>query len=286
MFASIAISALVASASIASARPIACRGMPTTYAEGYLENYDVYHARYIALGCSGQQTANATFFDDCCHPLLANETLEESRPSYCIPSNATVAEVSSTFAEYTSTATAAATASADVAAAAEYSAANSSVAAEPTTTVAAVAQVAQAEETTSSSSSSSTEEAWTSTSSAAAEQTSAASSSGSGETMTGGYATYFYQGGNAGACGTVHSDSDKVIAIDSNGWWQDFSQPSQYCGKYITITNSNNGKTVTAMVADVCPTCVSDNSLDLSVGAFTAIAEESEGSVPITWQWA
>ncbi|WVQ93434.1 hypothetical protein IAU59_000506 [Kwoniella sp. CBS 9459] len=282
MFASIAISALVASASFASAQPIACRGMPSHYAEGYLENYDVYHARYIALGCSGQHTANATFFDDCCHPLLATETLAEARPAYCVPSNATVAEVSSTYADYTSTATASATASADVDAAAEYSAASSSAAAEPTTTVAAVAQVAQAEETTTSSSS--TEEAWTPTSSAAAETS--ASSSGSGETMTGGFATFFYQGGNAGACGTVHSDNDKVIAIDGNGWWQDFSSASPHCGKYITVTNTNNGKSVTAMVADVCPTCVSDNSLDLSVGAFNAIAEESEGSVPITWQWA
>jgi len=106
--------------------------------------------------------------------------------------------------------------------------------------------------------------------------------------MTGGYATFFYQGGNAGECGTVHSDSEYGIAIDANGWWSNYqsSSSSPYCGKQITITNSNNGKSVTATVWDVCPTCVSNNSLDLSVAAFNAIASEGDGMVPITWQWA
>lgn len=106
--------------------------------------------------------------------------------------------------------------------------------------------------------------------------------------MTGGFATYFYQGGNAGECGTVHSDYDKVIAIDANGWWSDYqsNNASPYCGKWITLTNTNNGKSVTAMVADVCPTCDTNNSLDLSLGAFEAIADTSAGEVPITWVWA
>jgi len=106
--------------------------------------------------------------------------------------------------------------------------------------------------------------------------------------MTGGFATYFYQGGNAGECGTVHSDYDKVIAIDANGWWSDYqsNNASPYCGKWITLTNTNNGKSVTAMVADVCPTCDTNNSLDLSLGAFEAIADTSAGQVPITWVWA
>lgn len=54
----------------------------------------------------------------------------------------------------------------------------------------------------------------------------------------------------------------------------------------IKITRVDNGATVVARVADSCPTCVNSVSLDLSVGAFTAIATESEGMVPITWQWA
>ena len=128
------------------------------------------------------------------------------------------------------------------------------------------------------------------TSSAAAASSSSSSgdsTSLSGTIETGGYATYFYQGGNAGACGTVHSDTDKVIAIDSNGWWPgSFGTPSPYCGKYINIKNLNNGNTVQAMVADVCPTCTTDNSLDLSLGAFEALADLSDGMVPIEWSFA
>ncbi|WVW80146.1 hypothetical protein I302_102121 [Kwoniella bestiolae CBS 10118] len=299
-FTAVATFALVASASIVSAAPIACRGKPDNYVDGYLEDYDTYHVRYIALDCHSQH--NTTFFDDCCHPLLANETLADNRLAYCTPNTTAVAEVTSTIVASNATATATGaveattTASADVDAASEYSAAETSTSAVAESTIGAVAEYAHHGKQSSSSSSSeaaptsTTEAAWTaeatSTSSAAAETSSAASSSGSSDVKTGGFATFFYQGGNAGACGTVHSDSDKVIAIDSNGYWSDFSQPSQYCGKYITITNTNNGKTVTAMVADVCPTCVSDNSLDLSVGAFTEIASEDDGSVPITWVWA
>ncbi|KAL7411760.1 hypothetical protein BDY24DRAFT_329489, partial [Mrakia frigida] len=45
---------------------------PPGYASGYLENYDVYHLRYIALDCSEQH--DTVFFDDCCHPLLSTES--------------------------------------------------------------------------------------------------------------------------------------------------------------------------------------------------------------------
>ncbi|WWD16508.1 hypothetical protein CI109_100934 [Kwoniella shandongensis] len=344
-FTTVATFALVASASIVSAAPVVSRGKPTTYAEGYLEDYDVYHSRYLALDCQSQH--NSTFFDDCCHPLLANETLEDDRAAYCTPNATAASSVSATVVADASI-TAAATASADVGAAEEYCEASSSVAsvinatstaydniatavsnataaATATATLEAVADYAghrnhkswkgknnssssaapaatasaTAEESESASpayeaestSSSEAEAAYTpsSTSEAAPAQTSAASSGGSsGEVMTGGYATYFYQGGNAGACGTVHSDSDYVIAIDSNGWWSDYASNnnSPYCGKSITLTNTNNGKSVTAVVADVCPSCVSSNSLDLSVGAFNAIASESDGQVPITWVWA
>ena len=51
------------------------------------------------------------------------------------------------------------------------------------------------------------------------------------------------------------------------------------------ITNTKNQKSVTVTIVDDCPTCVSSNSIDLSVGAFTAIATEDEGMVPITWSF-
>ncbi|CAD6580832.1 MAG: hypothetical protein CYPHOPRED_001367 [Cyphobasidiales sp. Tagirdzhanova-0007] len=92
-----------------------------------------------------------------------------------------------------------------------------------------------------------------------------------------GKATYFYQGGQAGACEHYNSDSSKVVALDSRLY--NYS----YCGKKVVITNTANGKTVVATVADECPGCSSTYSLDLSVGAFTAIGNENTGVLPITW---
>ncbi len=90
--------------------------------------------------------------------------------------------------------------------------------------------------------------------------------------MTGGFATYFYQNGNAGACGNYNSDSAYIVAIDS-AWWPNYqSGSSDLCGKWMTITNTANGNTAVAQVADVCPTCVSAGSLDMSTGLFSALA--------------
>lgn len=89
------------------------------------------------------------------------------------------------------------------------------------------------------------------------------------------------QNGVAGNCGAVSQESDKVIALPTSTY-----AGGSHCGAMIKITRVDNGATVVARVADSCPTCVNSVSLDLSVGAFTAIATESEGMVPITWQWA
>lgn len=43
---------------------------PATYYEGYLENYQVYHTRYLALDCEAKH--NTSFFDKCCHPMLVS----------------------------------------------------------------------------------------------------------------------------------------------------------------------------------------------------------------------
>jgi rare lipoprotein A (peptidoglycan hydrolase) len=60
----------------------------------------------------------------------------------------------------------------------------------------------------------------------------------------------------------------------------------ELCGKSVRITNTDNGKTVTALVADMCPTCVNGNSIDLSRAAFRSIADEATGIVPISWTFA
>lgn len=66
----------------------------------------------------------------------------------------------------------------------------------------------------------------------------------------------------------------------------DPGKQSALCGKQVHIKNTKNGKTVTVTVADDCPTCENENSIDLSVGAFTQIATEEEGMVPIEWYFA
>jgi len=86
--------------------------------------------------------------------------------------------------------------------------------------------------------------------------------------------TWFTQNGVAGACGTVHSDSDFVAALDSRTYGNTGSQ-SSYCGK--TIRLSWQGKSVDVVVADACPTCSNPSSVDLSVAAFQALAPLDTG---------
>lgn len=57
----------------------------------------------------------------------------------------------------------------------------------------------------------------------------------------------------------------------------DLGKQSQYCGKNVILTNESNGKSITALVADACPTCESSGSLDLSEGAFGALTDNNFG---------
>ncbi|GAA96036.1 hypothetical protein E5Q_02696 [Mixia osmundae IAM 14324] len=117
-----------------------------------------------------------------------------------------------------------------------------------------------------------------SSSTSAAASTSTSTSSVSGTTYSGGEATYFYQGGNPGSCGNYAQDSDLVVAV------QQTRMNSSLCGKKVLITNTATGATVTATVADTCPSCQGNpNSLDLSVGAFEALGSLSSGVLPISY---
>lgn len=50
----------------------------------------------------------------------------------------------------------------------------------------------------------------------------------------------------------------------------------------VSVTNTQNGQSVNITMEDKCPGCAAD-SLDLSVGAFTAIGQEAQGVLPISW---
>jgi rare lipoprotein A (peptidoglycan hydrolase) len=53
----------------------------------------------------------------------------------------------------------------------------------------------------------------------------------------------------------------------------------------VFITNTANGKSVTVLVADECPTCNNAESIDLSTGAFNQIGDESTGLLSIEWKF-
>jgi len=58
---------------------------PAEWYSGYLEDYQVYHARYLAIGCDHHAEDKDEYFQTCCQPILANQTLAEVRPEWCAP---------------------------------------------------------------------------------------------------------------------------------------------------------------------------------------------------------
>lgn len=100
-----------------------------------------------------------------------------------------------------------------------------------------------------------------------------------GVTTYSGKATFFSQGGVAGACGTVHQDSDYVVAIDASMY-----EGGKFCGKTIAVTRVSTGKTIHCVGADECPECPSVHSLDLSIAAFNALGNPDEGVFDIKWE--
>ncbi|CAE6424976.1 unnamed protein product [Rhizoctonia solani] len=282
--------ALAASVSNVAAGPIrhATRG----YAQDaeILEDYTPYHVRYLALECHKQH--NTQFFEDCCHPLLRWQKLSD-RPAKCIPSasassSAAVVEPTSPpidedpipdydddCEETTSVAPASTTQKPQYTPPATTKAQTTSYQPEPTPE--------PTPEPSTSYRPSSPPAQSTTTKEAAPEPEPTQGSGGSGE-IKGGFATFFSQNGVAGACGTVHGENDKVVALDYRRYGN-LGKQSSDCGRTVVITNTKNGKTVTAKVADACPSCVNENCLDLSHGAFDAIATREEGMVPITWHF-
>jgi hypothetical protein len=63
----------------------------------------------------------------------------------------------------------------------------------------------------------------------------------------------------------------------------DGQSPSPYCGQQIFVTNMGSddptvggqGNTLTVTVADTCPTCDGDGSVDFSIGAWNQLTNSS-----------
>lgn len=360
MFSKTAVVAFAALAGSVSAAPIEISAnvadpasidvaAPAGWASGYLEDYETFRVRYIAVGCDyhvGQPagSSKAEYYETCCHPILANQTLAEVRPAYCLPSDSVSAEIQSIVAtatwvkeaavtEFVGAASSVAAGVANITSAAgenlssvtytdaketatlavltgsDAPAATAAPAAASSSTQEAVASSSSTEEAASSTyeapaSTSSTYEAPTSTSvyvaptptstyvapttseapAPAATTAETQNTASTGGDVHYGQATFFYQNGVSGACGQVNSDSTPLVALPAKFWnYNGGSQPSQYCGQYIQVTRGD--RTVNALVADLCPTCVGADSIDLSSGAFNQIASPDEGSVSISWKF-
>ncbi|KAI1426407.1 riboflavine-aldehyde-forming enzyme [Xylaria sp. FL1777] len=86
--------------------------------------------------------------------------------------------------------------------------------------------------------------------------------------------TYYYPG--LGYCGETNGNNDAVVALSP-------SELVGKCGKIINI--HRNGKTASAKVVDKCPGCAV-GSIDVSPVVFDQLANESEGRVKVTWEFA
>ncbi|KAG0662225.1 hypothetical protein C6P46_003411 [Rhodotorula mucilaginosa] len=119
----------------------------------------------------------------------------------------------------------------------------------------------------------------TTTTTEAPAQTSAAPPSSGGGQVYNGKATYYYQYGVAGSCGVYNSDSTYIVALSYQ-----IVDNGAHCGQKVSIKNTANGKSITATVADTCPSCEASH-LDLSEGAFLALGDLSSGVLPIEWSF-
>jgi len=95
-----------------------------------------------------------------------------------------------------------------------------------------------------------------------------------------GIATYYLQNGNAGNCGNYNPDSALIVALYTGVYGS-----GEYCGKTVTLKNTSNGNTVTATVADSCPSCSQNGNIDCSEGTFKALTDGNfnEGETNVVW---
>ncbi|KAI8577335.1 hypothetical protein K450DRAFT_252669 [Umbelopsis ramanniana AG] len=99
-----------------------------------------------------------------------------------------------------------------------------------------------------------------------------------------GDATYYNPSAGTNSCGTQASDSD-IMAAMNVAQMQNGANPNANpnCGRKVAIKGPKGSVTVT--ILDTCPGCASGD-IDMSPAAFDKIADEAQGRVPITWNWA
>ncbi|MFD0338276.1 RlpA-like double-psi beta-barrel domain-containing protein [Streptomyces sp. NPDC127117] len=93
-----------------------------------------------------------------------------------------------------------------------------------------------------------------------------------------GTASFFSANGVPGACGQQIRDGDLVVALD----YRMFGSGTSQCGRKVEITH--NGRSITATVLDAAPTTEA-HGLDLTRGAYEALASPDQGTIDITWRF-
>lgn len=102
-----------------------------------------------------------------------------------------------------------------------------------------------------------------------------------------GSGTYYSVSVGYTACGTMHSDSEYIAALNAPQFDPNTpnGNPNQnsLCNTSVYVVGPNGSATVT--IVDRCPGC-SYGDLDLSEAAFTAIIGDfGIGRASITWSW-
>ncbi|KLO10692.1 hypothetical protein SCHPADRAFT_832118, partial [Schizopora paradoxa] len=80
-----------------------------------------------------------------------------------------------------------------------------------------------------------------------------------------------------GACGIVNTDSDYIVALNVEQW-----DGGSHCFKKINM--NYNGKTTTAQITDMCPSCPY-KALDLSPSLFGFLASKDLGIIYGDWNF-
>ncbi|KAH8833660.1 RlpA-like double-psi beta-barrel-protein domain-containing protein-containing protein [Flagelloscypha sp. PMI_526] len=260
---------------------------PEGWFTGYLEDYTTYHLRYLAIDCDDKH--NTDFFDKCCHPMLATETLEKNRAPECNPANHSSSSKDTSSDDSDNDDDYEDCEESDDSDSSDSGNNHAATTAAPATTPTAKAKVAtpsssKKEETAPKSTK---QEESKTTSSEAPKETKNNDSSNNNSDNNGsdnvgykntGIVTWYTQNGNKGACGELHSDDDLIAAMNSPQY-----KSLNVCGKSVMI-HANNGKSVKVKVVDECPGC-KEGSIDLSRGAFAQLGDFGLGTIDMSWNF-
>lgn len=94
--------------------------------------------------------------------------------------------------------------------------------------------------------------------------------------------TFYYLGPTF--CGGVHSNSDKIAAIDVSYFSTRNRSGNFICGKKVLITELWSGESVQAVVLDKCISC-RETDIDVSPAVFKIFKPLSVGRILVKWNF-